>query len=206
MIAFIEGKLIEKNPGSAVLLQGGIGFLIEISMSTYYALPDLSTNVSFYISTQFRDDAIRFFGFTQKIEREIFEILLTVNRIGPKAALSILAGLEVDALVRSIVTEDVKSLSTIQGIGKKTAERIVFELKDKISQLNIDPKSLISETTDPEMKRLHEAISICENLGYKHSDVEIAAQRVASESPSIDLQQLIRKILKLLSGRGIQNA
>ncbi len=205
MIAFIEGRLIEKKPGMIVILQSGIGFVVEISLSAYYTLPDTDSPVSFYISTQFRDDAIRLFGFERPVERDVFEILLTVNRIGPKAALSILSGLKIENLVRAIQAEDVRSLSAVSGIGKKTAERIVFELKDKVTDLAVDIKPSAASDISSGVTVHQEIISICENLGYKRADIETVMKQLTVEEKNLDLPNVIRRILRSLSGRGIDH-
>ncbi len=205
MIAYIEGKLIEKKPGVIVILQSGIGFVVEISLSAYYTLPDTDSPVSFYISTQFRDDAIRLFGFERPVERDVFEILLTVNRIGPKAALSILSSLKTENLVRAIQTEDVRSLSAVSGIGKKTAERIVFELKDKVTDLAVEMKPSAASELSSGITVHQEIISICENLGYKRADVETVIKQLTVEEKNLDLPKVIRRILRILSGRGIDH-
>src|SRR5512136_260857 len=132
MIARLTGKLAVKNPGEIILDVGGVGYQVFIPLSTFYELPERGEVLSLQIHTQVRDDAIELYGFLTLQEKEVFKLLLGVSKIGPKLANSILSGISVEELKTAIVTGNILKLNGIPGIGKKTAERLILELKDKI--------------------------------------------------------------------------
>ncbi len=204
MITYIEGSLLEKNPSSVVVKTGGVGFFIEIPFSTFYELPETGSTIGLYIHTQLREDSIRLFGFKTLLERQLFLSFLSVSRIGPKLALTILSGTEIDQLIFAIQHNSSDTLASIPGIGKKSAERILFELQGKTEYLKeIAPTSSPLSSIDTGFTQMEEVLSILENLGYKRKDAEQAIRDIlvkSSSAPEIGL--MIRESLRILSGRG----
>src|SRR5580692_12098748 len=137
MIAHLRGKLLAKHPNRAVVETGGVGYEVTISVPTFSDLPTLATEVSLHIHTHVREDLIALYGFLRPSEKLLFEKLLTVSGIGPKLAITILSGMAADEMVRAIRGNDVVRLTRIPGIGKKTAERMVLELRDKLPPVGV---------------------------------------------------------------------
>jgi holliday junction DNA helicase RuvA len=202
MIAFIDGTILEKHPDHVVVKTGGLGYLIEIPLTTFLALPSVGEAVQLHLFTLVREDAIRLFGFKNQSEKQIFQMFLGISRIGPKLALNILSGIEMDALKRAIVQQDVKTLSGIPGIGKKSAERILFEIKEKVDQLEDSIPSTALAGARERKSLADEVISVLLNLGYKKTDADSIVQKVIAEEPTeATLQSIIRKSLRVASGR-----
>ena len=200
MIAFLTGRLAFKAPTHLTLDVQGVGYEVHIPLSTYYALPNLDDITALNIHTHLREDAIQLFGFLSKSEKDSFLLLTTVSGIGPKLALSVLSSLPVTELIHAIQTEDVEKLSTVPGIGKKSASRIALELKDKVGK--IQPAAVqvpVSDTAGIDGP-FEDALSALVNLGYRPQDAREALKRAikASEEPLV-LKQLIREGLKELA-------
>jgi Holliday junction DNA helicase RuvA len=201
MIAFLEGRLLHKSPDSIVVLAQGIGYQVSVPLSSFYELPAPEAEVRLYIHTHVRQDAIQLFGFLTPEEKTIFLLLLGVSGVGPKVALNILSGISPRELNQALLKEDTARIQRIPGVGKKTAERIVLELKDKVRKLDLGGESLTSQTKTPAMEAVYEdALSALINLGYLKSVAEKALTRAGQEidgTPS--LEELLRKALKNLS-------
>src|SRR5215472_1099204 len=159
MIAHLRGKLISKHPNQAIVETGGVGYDVTISVPTFSELPALNAEVSFFIHTHVREDALALFGFLRAQEKQLFEKLLSVSGIGPKLAITILSGMAADAMVAAIKGNNVASLTRIPGIGKKTAERMVLELRDKLDAFGA-PEAAASASPVEE-----DVISALVNLG-----------------------------------------
>src|ERR1051325_3275012 len=144
MIAHLRGKLIAKHPNQAIVEAGGVGYDVNISVPTFSELPALNPEVSFLINTPVREDALALFGFLRPQEKQLFEKLLSVSGIGPKLAITILSGMPADAMVASIKGNNVGALTRIPGIGKKTAERMVLELRDKLDSFGVPAEVVAS--------------------------------------------------------------
>src|SRR5229473_7113601 len=168
MIAHLRGKLISKHPNQAIVEAGGVGYDVVISVPTFSELPALNVEVSFFIHTHVREDALALFGFLRSGEKQLFEKLLSVSGIGPKLAITILSGMSADAMVAAIKGNNVASLTRIPGIGKKTAERMVLELRDKLDSFGT-PGAMAAATPVEE-----DVISALVNLGYQRPVVERA--------------------------------
>ena len=200
MIAFLTGRLAFKSPTHLTLDVQGVGYEVHIPLSTYYALPNLDEVTALNIHTHLREDAIQLFGFSSPREKELFLLLTTVSGIGPKLALSILSSLPVTELLRAIQMDDVDKLSTVPGIGKKSAGRVALELKDKVGKL----QSGSPQPASPEAAGLdgpfEDALSALVNLGYRQHDAKEALTRVTkAASGPIVLKTLIREGLKELA-------
>jgi Holliday junction DNA helicase RuvA len=202
MIAFLTGRLAFKAPTHLTLDVQGVGYEVHIPLSTYYALPNLDEVTALNIHTHLREDAIQLFGFLSQSEKESFLLLTSVSGIGPKLALSVLSSLPITDLVHAIQTEDVEKLATVPGIGKKSAGRIVLELKDKVGKIQGGSFRLATADTSAVDGPYEDALSALINLGYRPQDAKEALKRVTKTATgSLALKELIREGLKEL-GRG----
>jgi Holliday junction DNA helicase RuvA len=190
VIAHLKGKLLEKTPGQAIIDVNGVGYRVFISLPTYSSLPDAGVEVGLEVFTNVREDAIQLYGFSTKRERSIFERLLQITGIGPRLALTILSGSSVDDLIASIKREDLARLTSIQGIGKKTAERILLELKDKLREFGVQEEVAGSEA---------DVISAMENLGYNRASIEGAIRKAIHGGVDPGFDELFKRTLKLLT-------
>ena len=200
MIAFLTGRLAFKAPTHLTLDVQGVGYEVHIPLSTYYALPNLDEVTALNIHTHLREDAIQLFGFLSHSEKELFLLLTTVSGIGPKLALSALSSLPVTELVRAVQAEDIDKLSTVPGIGKKSASRIALELKDKVGKIQ-SATVQVSASEGPGLDGpFEDALSALVNLGYRPQDAKEALRRVTKGATGpVVLKNLIREGLKELA-------
>lgn len=200
MIALLTGRLAFKAPTHLALDVQGVGYEVFVPLSTFYNLPDLNQTVSLSIHTHVREDAIQLFGFVTQQEKDAFVLLTSVSGIGPKSALGILSALPVSDLVHAIQSGDVDKLETVPGVGKKTAGRIVLELKEKAAKLHpawSAASEVLPAGSDPTFE---DALSALTNLGYRAQDAKDALKRARkSTGESLSLQELIRETLKELA-------
>lgn len=202
MIAFLTGRLAFKAPTHLTLDVQGVGYEVHIPLSTYYALPNLDEVTALNIHTHLREDAIQLFGFLSQSEKESFLLLTSVSGIGPKLALSVLSSLPITDLIHAIQTEDVEKLATVPGIGKKSAGRIVLELKDKVGKIQGGSSRFAAADTSAVDGPYEDALSALINLGYRAQDAKEALKRATKAATgSLALKELIREGLKEL-GRG----
>ena len=199
MIAFLTGRLALKTPTHLTLDVQGVGYEVLIPLSTYYALPNLDDMTALNIHTHLREDAIQLFGFLSQAEKSSFLLLTTVSGIGPKLALSVLSSLSVADLVSAIQSDNVEKLSTVPGIGKKSAARIALELKDKVCKIDAPGVNLAAPENGALGGLYDDALSALVNLGYRAQDAKEALKRVskAAAGPAV-LKDLIREGLKEL--------
>ncbi len=190
MIGRIKGRILEKIPPHILIDCNGVGYEIEVPMTTFYDLPEVGSEVTLLTHFLVREDAQLLFGFATNQERIIFRKLLKVNGIGAKASLSILGGMTVQELTHTIQAQDVTSLTKIPGVGKKTAERLILELKDKFSNSEF---KLTSNANSTEMSDIQNALSA---LGYNQKDIVIVTKDL---DKNISVNEGIKKALKLLS-------
>jgi Holliday junction DNA helicase RuvA len=201
MIARISGILIQKTVTQCVVDVHGAGYRIVVPLTTFYELPETGQPVVLHVHTHVREDAINLYGFHTQDEREIFQLMISVSGIGPKLALNILSGIAAGELVRAITEEDLKRLTGIPGVGKKTAERMILELKDKAARLGWEAvtKGTVAVKTGDHVK--DDALSALVNLGYKGSSVKEVVERIMREATSIpSLDQLLKQALRVLAG------
>jgi Holliday junction DNA helicase RuvA len=196
MIASLQGQLIRKSPVSIVINVQGVGYLVYVSLPTYYGLPGLGSNVSIRIYTIVREDDIRLFGFSSEREQLVFEKLISISKVGPKLAISILSGMSVEDFLRAISNKDIAKLNGIPGVGSKTAERLALELQDKLKDITLEPNM---ETLSREDSTLDDALSALLNLGYKKPQAEKALKSVYSQGEENNLESLIKRTLLALS-------
>lgn len=193
MYDFIEGKLAEKSPAGVVLQDGGVGYSINISLFTYSQLPEAG-HCRLYVHQVVREDAILLFGFSGKEEREIFRQLISVSGIGANTARMILSSLSPDELTRAILGEDLHTIQSVKGIGTKTAQRLILDLKDKIGKgAKSDGLFLAGRNTIRE-----EALSALVALGFVRKQAEKAVGTLIAGNPQLSLEELVKQALKLL--------
>jgi holliday junction DNA helicase RuvA len=193
MIAHLRGRLIAKHPNQAIVEAGGVGYDVTISVPTFSELPAAPAEVSLHIHTHVREDAIALFGFLRPEEKQLFERLISVSGIGPKLAITILSGMPTPDMVAAIRGNDVARLTRIPGIGKKTAERMVLELRDKLEHFGATPAA-------PPVSPIEEdVISALMNLGYQRVTAERALAAAARKDAQPDFDVLFRDALAGLS-------
>jgi len=194
MIGFLTGKIISAKPTKILLDVNGVGYLINISINTFEKISD-KESVSLHIYTNVKEDAINLFGFFTEAEKEMFELLISITGIGPKLAIGILSGIQVGDLKNAIQSGDLSRIIAVPGIGRKTAERVVLELKNKVDQI-IEEGGKVP--TGKESLR-NEAVSALTTLGYNFKVADKVVRDVLGEDGSISLEELIKKTLSLLN-------
>jgi Holliday junction DNA helicase RuvA len=202
MIARLQGTLEEKTVSVVVIMAGGVGYEAHIPLSTFYELPDAGQDVELFIKTVVREDAIELFGFMTRVEKEAFILLNTVSKVGPRLAMNILSGIAPAELVSAVGQKNVARLNSVPGVGAKTAERLVVELKDKISALAALAGTAPSDISEPEPldDTGRDVVSALLNLGYSRNEAQKAVGRVMArpDAENEDLSALIRLSLKQL--------
>jgi Holliday junction DNA helicase RuvA len=195
MIAHLRGTLLSKRPNQAIVETNGVGYDIAISVPTFSELPSVGSPVSLNIYTHVREDALQLFGFMQSSEKQLFEKLITVSGIGPKLAMTILSGMPAEEMAGAIGGNDVARLTRIPGIGKKTAERMVLELRDKVPAAPAGEVTIAATTPVEE-----DVLSALANLGYQRAAAENALRAAKrSGSAALNFDQLFREALAVLS-------
>src|SRR5690554_3913913 len=193
MISFIKGRLVEKTPTEVIIEANGIGYQVNISLNTYAAVTD-NEAIMLYTYLQVREDAHVLFGFADKMEREIFKLLISVSGIGANTARNILSYIQPKELMQSIAQEDTKSLQTIKGIGLKTAQRLIIELKEKVMKMyDLDEISAVNHNRNAE-----EALSALEVLGFVRKSAEKTVKKILEQDPDAGVEQIIKLALKNL--------
>jgi len=193
MIAHLRGKLISKHPNQAIVEAGGVGYDVAISVPTFSELPSVGSDVALHIHTHVREDAIALFGFLRADEKQLFEKLITVSGIGPKLAITILSGMPTSDMVGAIRANDHARLTRIPGIGKKTAERMCVELRDKLegfgAQQAVAAVSAVEE----------DVISALTNLGYQRTLAEKAVERAVASAGRETFDAIFRAALGVMA-------
>ncbi len=199
MISHLKGTLSQKSPVSIVVDVNGVGYQVFTSLTTFYALPEPDETVFLKIHTHVREDAFKLFGFITDEEQLIFQKLISISKVGPKLALSILSGMPPVDLMTAIMNNDVTRISTIPGVGKKTAERLTLELKDKLGDITLE-FSPGSERPSSLGGVLDDAVSALVNLGYKKPQAEKALKSIWEQNgKDHTLEDLIKESLNVLS-------
>jgi holliday junction DNA helicase RuvA len=196
MIGQLRGRLTDKRPNQVLVDVGGVGYLVQVPLSTYAALGELHAEVTLLIHTHVREDALALYGFLSSREKHFFEVLLSASGVGPALALKILSGMSVEELVPAIRGNDLARLTKIPGVGRKTAERIVVELKDKLDAVAVEearpaPSSPAGIEAD--------VVSALVNLGYEARAAESAVADARREAGGADFEKLLRASLQALS-------
>ena len=195
MIAHLRGKLIYKQPGQAIVEAAGVGYDIAISVPTFTSLPSVGAETSLHIHTQVSEDQIALFGFLDGEEKRLFERLITVSGVGPKLAIKMLSGLQPERTVQAIRAQDHAQLTRIPGVGKKLAERLVVELKDKLEDFAVAPTPAAVQGAAVE-----DVLSALINLGYQRPAAEKAIEQAAAKDKTLaaDFDGLFRAALKVI--------
>ena len=197
MIGKITGKIIEKQPPQLVVDVHGVGYEIDAPMSTFYQLPDVGSEVSLFTHFVVREDAQLLFGFYTRDERSLFRTLLKVNGVGPRLALTVLSSATADEFVRCVMSNDTESLVRLPGIGKKTAERLVIEMRDKLKdwqQVSSLPEGATIKPADHRQQMLQDAISALIALGYKQQEANRTVTKI--DDGLATSEELIRRALR----------
>ena len=200
MIASLRGTLAEKDGAQCVVEAGGVGYLVQVSTHTAAKLPEAGAAVFLHTHQVVREDAHMLFGFAEIEERRLFELLITVSGIGPKVALAVLSGLRPQALARAIREENLTSLVAIPGVGRKTAERLVVELRDKLDVLAMATGAapVATQGVLPRSERFQDAVAALVRLGYSAGQARDAIRNVAEGGETLSLEDLVRRALARL--------
>ena len=201
MIARLSGTLIEKRPGAVVVDVGGVGYEVTIPLPTFRELGETGTQIELHVHTHVREDTLALFGFATRREKDLFVILLGVNGVGPKTAVAMMSGLGAGDLVDAVRRRDVRRLSSVPGIGRKTAERIVLEVADRMASVGGDPGDTGTAGMDTGGLR-DDLVSALVNLGYNARAATTAAARAlddAGQAPPPEFEAVLRRALKSLS-------
>ena len=196
MIGLLRGRLLEKRPNQVILDVGGVGYLVAVPLSTFAALGELHAEVTLLIHTHVREDALALYGFLSQREKHLFELLLGASGVGPSLALKILSGMNVEELVPAIRTGDLARLTKIPGVGRKTAERMVVELKDKLESIAVEaekPAPASPAGVESDVK------SALINLGYDERTAESAVTEARREAGTVNFEKLLRVALGTLT-------
>jgi Holliday junction DNA helicase RuvA len=193
MIAHLQGKLVEKSPTEVIIDCNGVGYHVNISLHTYSLLPN-SDAIKLFTYLQIKEDSHTLFGFVEKSEREIFKMLLSVSGIGASIARTMLSSLEPKQIIQAIASADDNTIQKIKGIGSKTAQRVILDLKDKVLKLyDLDEISMIQNNTNKD-----EALSALEVLGFVRKSSERVVEKIVKENPEATVESIIKLALKNL--------
>ncbi len=198
MIGWLNGKILEKQPPYLLLDVNGVGYELEAPMSTFYNLAEIGQTAQLYTHLSIREDAHVLFGFSAENERKLFRFLIKVNGVGPKLALSILSAMDITTFIQCINQEEVSKLIRIPGVGKKTAERLIIEMRDRLSLSSTESKSesMTNSLTEGITSPIEDAIGALIALGYKPQDANRLVTKVQQEGATSE--ELIRNALKSL--------
>lgn len=200
MIGFLSGKILEKDANTVIVDVQGVGYEVTIPLSTFYELGEIGSEIKLRIFTHVREDALQLFGFKTARERDLYLKLISVQGIGAKSGITMLSGMSADEIVSAIRTNNITRLTAIPGVGKKTAERLVVELRDKIGELSVGAAagsaSAPAASTDAVFD---DALSALVNLGYQRNAAEKALQESAREGTELTVQKLLRSALQRLA-------
>jgi Holliday junction DNA helicase RuvA len=196
VIAQIRGTLAHKLPGEVIVDVGGVGYQIYIPLNVFYSLPEIGAPVSLYIHTHLREDALQLFGFQEPKEKQVFLLLNSVAGIGPKLAVNVLSGMPADELVQAVKEGDQLRLVSIPGVGKKLAERMIVELRDKFSILQSQVAEAVALSNGSRL--MQDAVSALVNLGYRKAEVEKNVRDMIQTGKE-SLEEVIKEVLRRMS-------
>jgi Holliday junction DNA helicase RuvA len=202
MIAYLKGKLLEKEANTVIIETNGVGYDITIPLSTFYELGEAGEDIELRIYTYVREDSLQLFGFRTLRERSLFLKLITVSGIGPKLAITMLSGMSADEIIVAVRTDNLARLTSIPGVGKKTAERLVIELRDKLNEISsasVEERAAASNAPTSVDAVYDDALSALINLGYQRNAAEKALKQAVQDGTEMSVQKLLRKSLQLLA-------
>jgi holliday junction DNA helicase RuvA len=196
MIAFLRGRVLDKQPNRLIVDIGGVGYDVQVPLSTFYEVGEEGAEVTLRVYTHVREDALQLYGFLTDLERQMFERLIGISGIGPKLAIAVLSGLDSRDLILAIQRADVARLTGIPGIGKKTAERIVLELKDRLAQLAAPVAAEVVGGATGSDRLREDLLSALQNLGYHRPQAEKAIDAALKTSADASFEQALRGALR----------
>jgi len=197
MIAFLRGRVFDKQPNRVTVDVQGVGYEVYVPLSTFYEIGDEGAETTLRVYTHVREDALQLYGFLTELERLLFERLIGISGIGPKLAIAVLSGMDPRDLLAAVQRADVARLTGIPGVGKKTAERIVLELRDRLSQLVVPPPAGAPvEATGDRLRS--DLISALQNLGYHRPHAEKAVDTTVASAPDLTFEQALKAALREL--------
>jgi holliday junction DNA helicase RuvA len=197
VIARLKGTLVEKTPTRLIVDVGGVGYDVLVPLSTFYTVGEAGSDIALRVHTHVREDVIALYGFASAVEQDLFERLIGISGIGPKLALAVLSGIEAGELVRAVRSQDVARLTKIPGVGKKTAERIGLELKDRLP-VALHPAGATAVHAAPGDQLRDDLLSALTNLGYQRAAAEKAIDAALKKTPGASFEQLVRDVLRAM--------
>ena len=195
MIALLRGRVFEKQPNRLIVDVNGVGYEVHVPLSTFYDAGDAGADITLRVHTHVREDALQLYGFLTPLEQQVFERLIAISGIGPKLAIAVLSGIDPGELVAAVQRGDVARLTAIPGIGRKTAERIVLELRDRLAQIDVGivPGAAVTAPAD---RLRDDLVSALVNLGYHRAQAEKSVESALASDPGIAFDQALRRALK----------
>ena len=197
MIAFLRGRILDKQPNQLIVDVQGVGYLVHVPLSTFYEAGDIGEDASLRVYTHVREDSLQLYGFLTMLEQQLFERLINISGIGPKLAVSVLSGIEPRDLIGAVQRGDLARLTAIPGVGRKTAERVVLELKDRLAQFASGPGEQPSPATKSEQLR-DDLLSALQNLGYHRPLAEKAIDATLASADAPSFEQALKGALREL--------
>ena len=198
MIAFLRGRVVEKQPNRIIVDVQGVGYEVHVPLSTYYDLGDEGADVALRIYTHVREDALQLYGFISDVERQLFERLIGISGIGPRLAITVLSGMEPRDLIAAVQRGDIARLTGIPGVGKKTAERIVLELRDRLAQVAVPALAGEALAVEGPGRLRGDLLSALQNLGYHRPQAEKALDSTLPTLSEPSFEQALRSVLREL--------
>jgi Holliday junction DNA helicase RuvA len=195
MIGFLRGRIFDKQPNRIIVDVQGVGYEVHVPLSTFYDAGEPGADITLRVHTHVREDALQLYGFLTLLEQQVFERLIGISGIGPRLAISVLSGIDPRDLVGAVQRGDVARLTTIPGIGRKTAERIVLELKDRLKQLETGAAANAT-AAQPGARLRDDLVSALINLGYHRPQAEKSVETALSSDPDLVFDQALRRVLK----------
>ena len=195
MIAFLRGRVLDKHPNRILVDVNGVGYEVNVPLSTFYDVGDAGAEVSLHVHTHVREDALQLFGFLTSLEQLLFQRLINISGIGPKLAIAVLSGIGAAELVASVQRADVARLTRIPGVGKKTAERIVLELKDRLADVAVPLGAGVTQASTGDRLR-DDLVSALENLGYHRPLAEKATDAARSRDAGATFEDALKSALR----------
>ena len=199
MIAFLRGRILDKQPNRIVVDVNGVGYDVSVPLSTFYGLADLGGEIALRVHTHVREDALALYGFATRLEQDLFERLIGVSGIGPKVGLAVLSGIEPLDLIHAIERGDLARLTAIPGVGRKTSERIVLELKDRLPRVEVAAAGEAAVPFEPPLLLRDDLLSALINLGYHRPLAEKAVEAAIKRTPDGDFERTLKQALRELA-------
>jgi Holliday junction DNA helicase RuvA len=198
MIAFLRGRVLDKQPNRIIVDVHGVGYEVYVPLSTYYDIGDEGVEISLHVHTHVREDALQLYGFLTALELQVFERLIAISGIGPRLAIAVLSGIETRDLIVAVQRGDLVRLTGIPGIGKKTAERIILELKDRLARMAVPAGVDAAAAASPGDRLRDDLVSALQNLGYHRPTAEKAVATTLSSTTEPTFEQALRSALREL--------